>query len=69
MKRIQGLMLALSAFASASFAEVPAINADYTSAATSIATQINTILPIALGIGGSVVAVFLGWKLLRRFVK
>jgi hypothetical protein len=40
-----------------------------TSAATAITTQISAVLPIALTTAGSILAVVVGWKIFRRFVK
>ena len=37
-----------------------------TGAATSVTTQVGAALPVALPIGGSIIAVVIGWKLFKR---
>lgn len=32
-------------------------------------SAISTVLPIALGIGGAILVIFLGWKLFKRLTK
>ncbi len=32
-------------------------------------SAISTVLPIALGVGGAVLVIFLGWKLFKRLAK
>ena len=32
-------------------------------------SAIGTVLPIALGIGGSVLVIFLGWKIFKKLTK
>ncbi len=39
------------------------------SAGASITEQVAAVLPVALPIGGSIIAVGIGWRLLKRFVK
>lgn len=38
-------------------------------AVTAINTQVGAALPIALGVGGTILAAMLGWKLFKRFVR
>lgn len=38
-------------------------------AATGIESQVGAALPIALTVAGAIVAVTIGWRLFRRFVK
>ena len=38
-------------------------------AVTAILTQVEGVLPIALGLGGTLIAVGIGWKLFKRFVR
>lgn len=38
-------------------------------AVTAIMTQLSTVLPVALGVGGTVIAVTIGWRLFKRFVR
>jgi len=40
-----------------------------TSAGAEITTQVGAVLPIALPIAGGLLAVGIGWRLFRRFVK
>lgn len=40
-----------------------------TAAVTAITTQVAAALPIALGVGGTILAVVIGWKLFKRFVR
>lgn len=40
-----------------------------TAAGTAIETQISAALPIALPIGAAVLAVTIGWKFFKRFVR
>lgn len=38
-------------------------------AVTAITTQIVAVLPLALPVAGSILAVTIGWKLFKRFVR
>lgn len=38
-------------------------------AATEITGQVGAALPIALGVGAAILAVTVGWKIFRRFVR
>lgn len=38
-------------------------------ATASLSTTVEHIIPVALGLGIGIFAVFLGWKLVKRFVK
>ncbi|WP_206348520.1 hypothetical protein [Leucobacter sp. CX169] len=38
-------------------------------AATSITTQVSAALPAALGVGAAIIAVTVGWKIFKRFVR
>ncbi len=40
-----------------------------TAAVSAITTQVAAALPIALGVGGTIIAVVIGWKLFKRFVR
>lgn len=40
-----------------------------TGAVTAILTQLDGVLPVALGVGGTVIAITVGWRLFRRFAK
>lgn len=40
-----------------------------TAAGTAITTQVGDALPIALPIGGALLAVGIGWRFFKRFVK
>ena len=37
--------------------------------ASDMMEAIGTILPIALGVGGAILVIFLGWKLFKRLTK
>lgn len=41
----------------------------FTGVASDMMEAIGTVLPIALGIGGAVLVIFLGWKLFKRLSK
>jgi phage protein D len=40
-----------------------------TSAATAITTQVGDALPVALPVAGAILAVGIGWKIFKRFVR
>lgn len=40
-----------------------------TAAGTAVETQVNAALPIALPVGAAILAVTVGWKLFKRFVR
>lgn len=42
---------------------------DYTAIGTGITAEITSALTTALPIGGTVLGVFIGWKVLKRFVR
>lgn len=41
----------------------------FTGVAGDMMDAIGTVLPIALGIGGAILVIFLGWKLFKRLTK
>lgn len=45
------------------------LGAGLTSAAAEITAQVGAGLPIALGVGAAILAVTVGWKIFRRFVR
>jgi hypothetical protein len=40
-----------------------------TTAAAEITSQVGAALPVALGVGAAILAVTVGWKIFRRFVR
>lgn len=40
-----------------------------TTVSADMMSAIGTVLPIALGVGGAILVVFLGWKLFKRLTK
>ena len=47
--------------------DAPAV--DFTAVGTKIMTQITAVLPIVLPIAGTLLAIYIGWKLFKRFCK
>lgn len=45
------------------------LGAALSTAATGIQSQVGAALPIALGVGAAILAVSVGWRIFRRFVK
>lgn len=45
------------------------LGAALTTAATAITDQVGAALPAALGVGAAIIAVTVGWKIFRRFVR
>lgn len=45
------------------------LSTSFTSLSGDMMDAISTVLPIALGIGGAVLVIFLGWKLFKRLTK
>lgn len=45
------------------------LGASLSTAVTAITEQVGGALPIALPIGGAILAVGIGWKLFKRFVR
>ena len=41
----------------------------FTSVASDMTSAIGTVLPIALGVAGTILVIFLGWKLFKRLTK
>lgn len=41
----------------------------FTGVANDMTAAVGAILPIALGVGGTILVVFLGWKLFKRLTK
>lgn len=48
---------------------VDVLETAFTSVSGDMMSAIGVILPIALGVGGTVVVITLGWKLFKRFSK
>jgi len=46
-----------------------ALQTAMTTVASDMTSAIGSILPIALGVAGSILVITLGWKLFRRFTK
>lgn len=38
-------------------------------AATTVTGQVNGALPVALPVGGGILAIFVGWRIFKRFVR
>lgn len=41
---------------------------DWSSLSTGITSQLEAVIPIALPIAGTILAIFVGWKIIKRFV-
>lgn len=46
-----------------------ALSTAFTSVSSDMMEAIGTVLPIALGVAGAILVVFLGWKLFKRLTK
>lgn len=42
---------------------------DVSGATAAITGELNSALPLAVGIGGTIIAISIGWKILKRFSK
>lgn len=45
------------------------LGTSFTGVASDMMDAIGTILPIALGVGGAILVIYLGWKLFKRLTK
>jgi len=48
---------------------ITAVNSAFSGVATDIISLITTNLPIILGVAGTIVAITIGWKFVKRFIK
>lgn len=48
---------------------VAAVNSAFSGVANDILSLITTNLPIVLGVAGTIVAITIGWKFVKRFLK
>jgi len=72
MKNRRNLALSLAASACSVVTAVPAFAAgivDYTALGTSITGELTPAIAAALPIGGTILAVAVGWKMVKRFTK
>ena len=46
-----------------------AVNAAFAGVANDIVSLITTNLPVVLGVAGTIVAITIGWKFVKRFLK
>lgn len=61
--------LGLGAAAAASNAHAAGGIVDYTSLVTTCTTEITSELPVILPLAGTIMAIFLGWKIVKKFTK
>ncbi|MBA3842203.1 MAG: hypothetical protein H0X39_06240 [Actinobacteria bacterium] len=67
---MRGRFVAVAVVALGALVLVPFAGAttfDLSPATTSITAQITSTLPYVLGVGGSLLAIFIGWRLVKRF--